>query len=68
MTATLLFHNARLIDGFTDQPRENVSIVVTGDRITTVEQGALPAPTGAQVVDFQGKTVIPGLSTKSPRA
>ena len=62
MTAMLLFHNARLIDGLSDQPRSNVSLVVTGDRITAVEQGPLPTPAGAQVIDLQGKTIVPGLS------
>ena len=61
MAATLHFHNARLIDGLTDQPRNNVSLVVTGDRITSVEQGPLPAPAGAQLIDLQGKTIVPGL-------
>jgi len=59
--ATLHFHNGRLIDGLTDQPRNNVSLVVTGDRITSVEQGPLPVPAGAQRIDLQGKTVVPGL-------
>jgi imidazolonepropionase-like amidohydrolase len=61
MAATLLFHNARLFDGLTDQPRSNVSLVVTGDRITSVEQGPVPVPAGAQRIDLQGKTVVPGL-------
>src|SRR5207342_279324 len=61
MTQTLLFKNARLFDGLADQPRNNISIVVTDDRISQVEQGAIPLPPGAQVIDLQGKTVIPGL-------
>jgi len=61
MAATLLFHNARLIDGLTDQPRSKASFVITGERITSVEQGPLPVPAGAQLIDLQGKTVVPGL-------
>jgi len=61
MTQTLLFRNARLIDGIADQPREGVSLLVTGERITTVERGDVPAPDGAQVIDLGGKTVLPGL-------
>src|SRR5215831_15678143 len=61
MTQTILFQNARLFDGLADQPRTNISIVVTNDRITSIEQGAIPVPVGAQVVDLQGKTVVPGL-------
>ena len=34
MAQTLLFLNARLIDGLTDQSRDGVSILVTGERIS----------------------------------
>ena len=61
MAQTLLLQNARLIDGLTDQPRERVSILVTGERITAVEQEPLPPPASAQVIDLNGKTVVPGL-------
>src|SRR6266849_7864773 len=61
MAQTLLFQNARLIDGLTDQPREKVSILVTGERITAVEQDDVTPPVGAQVIDLKGKTVVPGL-------
>lgn len=61
MVQTVLFQNARLIDGLADQPRERVSILVSGERITTVEPGSLPPPAGAQVIDLGGKTVLPGL-------
>ncbi len=61
MAQTLLLKNARLIDGLADQPQEGVSILVTGERITTVERGETPAPAGAQVIDLGGKTVVPGL-------
>lgn len=60
MTQTLL-KNARLIDGIADQPQEGVSIVITGERISHVERGEIPAPPGAQVIDLGGKTVLPGL-------
>src|SRR5215510_4369156 len=61
MAQSLLLQNARLIDGLTDQPREKVSILVTGERITAVEQDDLTPPVGAQVIDLKGKTVVPGL-------
>ena len=61
MAQTLLLQNARLIDGLADQPRERVSILVTGERITAVEQEPLPPPASAQVIDLNGKTVVPGL-------
>jgi len=58
---TLLLQNARLIDGLGDQPRTNVSILVAGDRITAVEQRPLTPAPDTQVIDLQGKTVVPGL-------
>jgi imidazolonepropionase-like amidohydrolase len=61
MAQTLLFRNARLIDGLADQPRERVSILVSGERILAVEQDDLTPPSGAQVIDLTGKTVVPGL-------
>lgn len=61
MAQTLLLQNARLIDGLTDQPREKVSILVSGERIAAVEQDDLTPLVGAQVIDLKGKTVVPGL-------
>jgi dihydroorotase-like cyclic amidohydrolase len=61
MAQTVLLQNARLIDGLANQPREKVSILVTGERITAVEQDDLTPPIGAQVIDLTGKTVVPGL-------
>lgn len=37
------------------------TITVTDGRITSVEPGLKPAPTGARVIDLSGKTVLPGL-------
>lgn len=61
MAQTLLLQNARLIDGLADQPRANVSILVSGDRITAVEQRPLTPAPETQVIDLAGKTVMPGL-------
>ena len=61
MTQTTLFQNVRLIDGLADQPRDGVSILVTGERITEIEPGPRPVPTGAKLIDLKGKTVVPGL-------
>ena len=50
MAQSILFQNARLIDGLADQPREGISILVTGERIITVESGPLPPPSGARAI------------------
>src|SRR5262245_39803078 len=61
MAQTILLQNARLIDGIANQPRERMSIIISDERISKIEQGTVPAPPGAQVIDLQGKTVLPGL-------
>lgn len=61
MPHTLLLKNARLIDGLADQPQTGMSILVTGERISKVERGEIPASPDAQVIDLRGKTVLPGL-------
>ncbi len=56
-----LFTNARLIDGLAAQPTSNVSILVEGERIAQVSQGAISVSEDIKVVDLTGKTVVPGL-------
>ena len=50
----------RLIDGVGNQVRGRSTIIVTGDRITGVEDG-WASPTGATVVDLRTSTAMPGL-------
>src|SRR5881396_1689830 len=59
-----LIHAARLIDGKSDQPRSNVTILVTGDRIVAVggDEISARAPAGAVRVDLGSATVLPGLT------
>ncbi|HEY7754472.1 MAG TPA: amidohydrolase family protein [Steroidobacteraceae bacterium] len=59
--AATLIHAGRLIDGVADSPRERVTIVVDGNRITAVEPGFRAAGAGDSVVDLSGATVLPGL-------
>jgi imidazolonepropionase-like amidohydrolase len=56
----VVIHAGRLIDGVSAKPREQVSILVTKDRITGVEAGFV-TPAGAKVVDLSKATVLPGL-------
>ena len=51
-----------LIDGRSDAPRSNQVIVVRGDRIESVGDGAsAKIPAGAEVIDLSRATVLPGL-------
>jgi hypothetical protein len=58
----IVITNARIIDGTGAAPLERGRIVIQGDRIVRlgrVEEVATPA--GAEIVDVDGRTVIPGL-------
>jgi len=51
-----------LIDGKSDSPRHNVTIVVRGNRIESVSDGSsASSPAGATVIDLSKATVLPGL-------
>ena len=52
--------NARLIDGNGGSPVDNASILIEGNRFTRVARGKIDFPNNAQVIDAQGKTVLPG--------
>lgn len=57
---TIVYAGHVIIDP--DQPALGLStVIVTDDRITSVSQGRLPAPAGAEVVDLGDKTLLPGL-------
>ena len=53
----------KLFDSTSDSYRENVVIVVEGERIKSVEAGRRSAqiPAGAKVIDLSKATVLPGL-------
>lgn len=54
--------HARVIDGTGAAPRADQSIIIADGKIQSIGDSATtPAPSGAQVLDLTGKTVIPGL-------
>jgi imidazolonepropionase-like amidohydrolase len=61
MAHSILFKNARLIDGVSDQPRDGAAFTVDGERITAVASGTMPVRDATEVVDLKGQTVLPGL-------
>ncbi|MDA5192835.1 amidohydrolase family protein [Alphaproteobacteria bacterium LMG 31809] len=56
----VVIHAGRLIDGLSNTPKSQVSILIKDDRIVGVEQGFL-RPDGAEIVDLSKATVLPGL-------
>ena len=59
---TVYIRAGHLFDGTSDKTRENMLIVVVGDRIQSVSPAsAASIPAGAIVVDLSHATVLPGL-------
>jgi imidazolonepropionase-like amidohydrolase len=56
--AALLFRGARVFDG--EAARDSRDVLVAGSTIAEVD-GRIEAPSGAQVVEAGGKTLLPGL-------
>src|SRR5262249_16778902 len=57
-----ILKNVDLIDGTGAAPKRGVSILISGGRIREVRPTDQPkAPSGANVVDLSGKTVMPGI-------
>src|SRR4051794_35251560 len=63
MTASLVIHGARLIDGTGAPPLDNAVIRIVDGKIAGIDQGAFndDVQNGQQVIDAAGKTVMPGL-------
>ena len=60
--ATTYIRAGRLFDSTSDSYRENVVIVVEGERIKAVEPAnSAQIPSGARVIDLSKATVLPGL-------
>jgi imidazolonepropionase-like amidohydrolase len=59
--AKTLIHAGRLIDGRADTARTSVTIVIDGDRITSIANGFTPPAAGDTVIDLRAATVMPGL-------
>ncbi|MDB6091966.1 MAG: amidohydrolase family protein [Gammaproteobacteria bacterium] len=55
----IVIHAGTLIDGVSELPQRQVSIMVHDDRIVSVEPGFKTAA-GAELVDLSGATVLPG--------
>ena len=59
---TTVLRDARVIDGTGGAPLDNATIVIRDGRIVSVGPSAnTPVPDGAEIVDYRGKTIIPGL-------
>ena len=58
---TLVLTHVNVIDAVHPRPIANATVVVTGRNITRIETGTTQLPAGAQVIDLQGRYLLPGL-------
>src|SRR5215470_13869416 len=59
---TTVLRGARVIDGNGGTPIDNATIIIRDGHIVAVGSStATPVPSGAEVVDYTGKTIMPGL-------
>jgi len=56
----LVVHAGTLIDGLSDKPRHQISIVIHDDRISEIDDGFITRR-GFRTIDLSRKTVLPGL-------
>jgi imidazolonepropionase-like amidohydrolase len=60
--AATVIRGARVIDGTGAPPRDDATLVVDGDHFSLVGPGLrVKMPDGTKVVDYTGKTIMPGL-------
>jgi imidazolonepropionase-like amidohydrolase len=59
--AATLIHAGRVIDGQSDKPVSDQTVVVDGGRITAIENGFRAPAAGDRVIDLRNGTLLPGL-------
>src|SRR5580658_5936129 len=61
-SATTVLRCARLIDGTGGRAVDDAVVVILGETILAAgPRATTPVPSGAQIVDYDGKTIMPGL-------
>lgn len=60
-TTTTLFQNVRIFDGSGRDLSAPSNVLVTGNTITRISQGAIEVRPGTNIVDGRGRTLMPGL-------
>ena len=56
-----IIHAGNLVDGKSDEVQREVSIIIEGDKIISVENGYTNGQDNDTVIDLKNKTVLPGL-------
>ena len=59
---TVALSHVRVVDGRGGEPRDDQTIVISGNRIVALgPSGEVEVPDGAEVLELEGHTVIPGI-------
>jgi imidazolonepropionase-like amidohydrolase len=59
-SSILIFRHANVIDGLSDKPLHNVTVMVKDGKITAIGKGGKAIPANAVVIDLNGKWLMPG--------
>lgn len=59
--AATVIHAGRLIDGRSDEPQSEMSIVIEAGKITQIAKGFIKPADGDKLIDLKEFTVLPGL-------
>lgn len=57
----VVFKNVNIFNGTENKLYENHSVVVTGNKITSISEGNAEVPANAKVIDGEGRTLMPAL-------
>ncbi len=57
----LVLTGATIIDGVADAPLPDRSLLIEGNTISAILPAGSPSPDGAEIIDLDGRYVIPGL-------
>ncbi len=60
-SGVLLLQGATVVDGVSDAPLVDRSVLIEGNTITAIVPDGSPVPAGAEIVNLNGKVLIPGL-------
>ncbi|GAA4315821.1 amidohydrolase family protein [Nibribacter koreensis] len=60
MAQKTYLHCGKLIDGLSDKAQTEMTVIINGNQILSVEKGYTNPETGAKVIDLKNKTVLPG--------
>jgi len=61
MQGSRVIRGGMLIDGTGAPPAEDATVVIEGSKVAVVGRGRVQIPSGAQVIDAGGRTIMPGL-------